>query len=59
MHENLQQTKQVLIMLIYVNLGQTQLICCFSDLSWTHLKGSRRIKIKGKRGKNLHENTII
>ncbi len=41
--------------------GQTQLICCFSDLSRTHLKGLReiKIKIKGKRGKNLHENTII
>ncbi len=37
------------------------LICCFSDLSQTHLKGSRgiKLKIKGKRGKNLHENTII
>ncbi len=39
--------------------GQTQLICCFSDLSRTHLKELRRIKIKGKRGKILHENTII
>ncbi len=37
------------------------MICCFSDLSRTHLKGSRgiKIKIKGKRGKHLHENTII
>ncbi len=48
-------------LLLNVNLGQTQLICCFSDLSHTHLKGSRgiKIKIKGKRGKHLHENTII
>ncbi len=30
---------------------QTQLICRFSNLSWTHLKGSRRIKIKNKRKK--------
>ncbi len=29
------------------------------DLSRTHLKGLRGIKIKGKRGTNLHENTII
>ncbi len=40
---------------------QTQLICCFLDLSRTHLNGSRgiTIKIKWKRGKNLNENTII
>ncbi len=35
-------------------VGQTQYICCFSDLSWKHLKGSRGIKykIKGKTGKH-------
>ncbi len=47
--------------IVFHHLGQTQLICCFLDLSQTHLKGSRGIKIKinGKISKCLDENTII
>ncbi len=29
------------------------MICCFSDLFQTHFKGSKGIKIKGKRGKKI------
>ncbi len=43
---------------VYVSLGQTLLICCFSYHSWTHFKESKRIirKTTVKVGKQLHEN---
>ncbi len=34
-------------------------MCCFSDHSQTHFRGSGEIKITGKTGEILHENANV